>query len=151
MTVVEFCTLQGFKAAQDLMTGLANRWRGVDHACLDLTDLPLLLPCRPPTHLVSCSSSPNSPHHLPSKSNFPLSIKQAHLFIHLTVHGRLKAFSQCLIRFSSYVPESPQTESLSYICHFNTMTVHRPVISEHLMWIQQIHYRQANYNMRDGC
>lgn len=47
---MEFCTLQGFKAAQDL-TALANRWKGVDRACLDLTDLPPLLLTHPPSVL----------------------------------------------------------------------------------------------------
>lgn len=97
---MEFCTLQGFKAAQDL-TALASRWKGVDRACLDLTDLPPLLLTHPPS--VLRFTPPTLHFAYPASQN---------------LNCRVLLFFSCIFLH------------LSHVCHFNTMTVHRPVISE---------------------
>lgn len=50
MALVEFCPLQGFKAAQDSLAVLANRWRGVDLPALTSPTFPNPPPIHPLTH-----------------------------------------------------------------------------------------------------
>lgn len=74
MAVVEFCSPQGFKAGQTSSAALSNRWRRVDPACLDLTDLP-----------QPCSSPPTHPH--------------AHAFIQRSLSTRLKSKGHKILEF----------------------------------------------------